>query len=436
MNRIVRTLLLPALLAAPATAAAAPQPLTFQAAIELALGHSPEVAMAKESAAGAEARTAGLRARRLPALHLDVTGNLFREAYELPFGAETFVLHERTTTATAVTLSQPLTRLVTLSALVGAAEHEAAAGRSEVDRARLDAAYRTAEAYLKALSAQASREVAHRSVADLQSELDRALALRQADATTDIDVLRFRSAKAAADQAALRADAAEQVAQASLVMLLGLPDGTELTLADDLPAAPPPLALGLDDAQRRALAARPELAGAREQVAAADSARRAARSEYLPDVRAFAAWEHVTGTQPFQPEDSELVGVKLSWNVWDWGGTRRAVAEAEHKQARARLAAGALAEQVRLDVRRRWLEARTLLESLAAAAAQQETADEAYRLQKVRFDNAAATATDVLDSETESARARLGLAVARYDYYLALVALARSVGELPDPLAK
>ena len=49
----------------------------------------------------------------------------------------------------------------------------------------------------------------------------------------------------------------------------------------------------------------------------------------------------------------------------------------------------------------------------------------------MKFENGAATTTDVLDSETEAARARLVFVVARYDYYLALVALARSVGNLP-----
>lgn len=410
----------------------APRALTFQGAIELALGHSPEVAMAREVVAGAEARTAGLQARRLPGLHVEASGNLFREAYELPFGDAVVTLHEQTTTSAAVTLSQPLTKLAYLSELVGASRHDEAASRGEYDKARLDTAYRTAEAYLRVLGARAQREVAHRSVRDLRQELDRAITFRQAESSTDIDVLRFRAAKAAADQAALRADAAVHVAQANLVTLLGLPDGTELALADDLPAAPPALAQTLAEAQRRALATRPELATARAQIAAADQARRAARTDYLPDVRAFATWEHLTGTQPFQPEDSELVGVRLSWNVWDWGATHQAVLEAEHKKSRAELAQSALIDQVRLDVRRRFTEAKTLFESLDAAAVQQQAADEAYRLQKVRFEAAAATATDVLDSETEAARARLGASLARYDYYVALVALARSVGDLPN----
>ena len=92
-----------------------------------------------------------------------------------------------------------------------------------------------------------------------------------------------------------------------------------------------------------------------------------------------------------------------------------------------------LVEQVKLDVRRRWLETKTQFDSLAVAEQQQQTAEEAYRLQKVKLDNAAATTTDVLDAETDVARARIGIATARYDYYLALVGLARSVGDLPEP---
>ena len=84
-------------------------------------------------------------------------------------------------------------------------------------------------------------------------------------------------------------------------------------------------------------------------------------------------------------------------------------------------------------MRERWLDAKVKYDSLAVAAVQQQAAEEAYRLQKVKLDNAAATTTDVIDAETDVARARLALADARYDYYLALVGLARAVGDLPNP---
>ena len=59
-------------------------------------------------------------------------------------------------------------------------------------------------------------------------------------------------------------------------------------------------------------------------------------------------------------------------------------------------------------------------------------AEEAFRIQRERFNEGALSATDLLDAETEVARSRLGYANARYEYYIALVALARATGQLPD----
>jgi len=420
-----------ALAAAPARADA-PAKLTFSSAIELALGQNPDIAIAREGVAGADAQAAGARARRLPVLSIEAQGSLYREPYALPFGGMTFTLYHRDTTATSITVSEPLTGLAYLSELVGAAEHAAAASRDDYDRVRLDTAYRTADAYIRVLEARASADVAHRSVTDIQSELDRAIQLRAADTYTDIDVLRFRSAKAAADQGALRADTAAETALASLVLQLGLHDGAAIDVADDLPATPPAMAMTLDQALARAIAARPELRAAHDQIEAAEHTRKSARDALLPDIRAVAVWTHLTGVQPFEPEDAEFLGVRVSWNIWDWGSTYDAEREARASVHRAELTAQSLVDQVRLDVRTRWLDARTAFDSLAAAQTQQQTADEALRLQKVRFDAAAATTTDVLDAETDAAKARLAFAVARYDYYLALVALARSVGDLPS----
>ncbi len=412
----------------------APRRLTFEAAISLALGESPDLLVAKEAAEGADAHASGISAHRGPALHVDFSGNLYTKPYKLAFGSlGSFTLYEQTTTATSVSVTQPITGLAYLTELVGAARHQAAAAHREYDRARLEVAYKTAEGYLRVLEARATADVAHQSVTDLQSELDRAVQLRQADTYTDVDVLRFKSAKAAADRQALRADSAAQSELAGLVVELGLPEGTPIEISDDLPATPPPLAMQLAGAQERALGTRPELAAARERIAAAVAQRRSAWETYFPDVRAVAIWNHLSGTQPFAPENEELLGVRASWNVWDWGSTHDSVVEAEHAQSRAMLEASSLADQVKLDVHKKWLDAKTEFDSLAAATTQQQAAEEAYRLQKVKLDAGAATTTDVLDAQTEVARARLVLANERLEYYVSLIALARSIGDLPAP---
>ncbi len=420
------------LLALAGTAHADPRHVSFKDAIDLALAQNPDAALAKEAIAGAEAHTESQKAKRLPTLHVDAVANLYYKPYTLPFGTEVFTLHERVTTAANVTISQPLSGLAYLSEVVGAAEHDTAVKRSEYDKVRLDIAYRTADAYVRVLLARAIADVAKQSVADIQSGLDQAVKLRKADVYTDIDVLRFRSAKAAADQQVWKTQSGSDDALATFVHHLGLPDGSAIEIVDDLPVAPPPLAMALPAAQARALAARPELRAAREKLAAANATRDSVHWLYFPDIRAVGVYEHTTGVQPFAPANEEFIGLRLSWNVWDWGNVKQQVNEAEHAQARAKLDASSLGEQVKLEVRHRWSDARTAFDSLDAAKTQQETAQEAYRLQKVRFDAAAATATDVLDAQIDVARARLAFAVARYDYYLALVGLARSVGDVPQ----
>jgi outer membrane protein len=431
MKRLAAVLLLVAA-SARADAPAEGQKLTFQGAIEIALGKNFAVVGAKEAVAASEAKTSGTAAKRWVGLNVNASANRWREPYALPFGGETFVLHEDFTTTTVVSVNQPLTGLAYLTELVDAGQHETNATRDDYEKARLDVAYKTADAYLRVLRMKAAATVAHQSVSEIESELAQANQLRQAETYTDIDVLRLKSAKAAADQTALRADTSIATAIAALTVELGLPDGTAFEIDDDLPQQPPGLAMTLEQAQQRALSTRPDLLGAREHLAAAKNARTAAKEKLLPDIRAVAAWQHFTGVQPFQPLNEEYVGLTAQWNVWDWGSTYRGYEEASHDVARAQVAVDALPETLKAQVRGRWLDAKVKYDSLAVALVQQQTAEEAYRLQKVKLDNAAATTTDVIDAETEVAKARLGLANARYDYYLALVELARNVGDLPN----
>lgn len=416
---------------APRIVSAAPRKLTFATAIDLTLANSRDLALASETKAAARTRLSGAKARRLPSLRANAAANLYREPYQLPFGTEVFTLHKRFTTFSTLTVTQPLTGLAYLSELVGAADHDAKAASADYDRARLDASYATAEAYLRVLEARSAEDVSRHTVTDIAAELDRAQKLRAADTLTNVDVLRLQSAKAGADQAAVRASTNAQIAEAQLVLAIGLPDGEAIELADDLPPAPPPLALTIDQAVARAIQARPELRAARERTAAASDLITSRKLEYLPDVRAVGVYQHTSGVEPFQPANEEYVGLTLNWNLWDWGATRDNVTEAEHTRTSARLTSEALGDKVRLDVRRRWLEAKASLDNLANAQIQLQTAEEAYRLQHVKFENGVATTTDVLDAETDVARARLQAALARYDYYLGLVGLSRAIGDVP-----
>ena len=50
----------------------------------------------------------------------------------------------------------------------------------------------------------------------------------------------------------------------------------------------------------------------------------------------------------------------------------------------------------------------------------------------MKIEGGVATATDVIDAETEVTRARAQETVARYQYLIAWMALVRAVGQLPE----
>jgi outer membrane protein TolC len=420
------------LLALCTAAHAEPRKLTLSGAIDLALHDSPDVAIAAQNRTAASAHNSGAKTHMLPSIGVTSALNYYTEPFTIIFGQMPFVLHQQQTSFTTFMVSQPLTGLAYLSELVGAASHDAKAATAEYDRARLDAAYNTADAYIRALEAHASAEVSARLVSDIDADLKRAETLRGADTLTNVDVLRLQSAKAAAEQTAVRTDTSSSSSLAKLAVTIGLHDGDIPEITDDLPPAPPALAMSLDQSTARALSARPELRAAHERVASAKDFATSRWEQYLPSVNAVAAWQHTTGLEPFQPANEEYAGLQVQWRVWDWGGIFHEYREAKAKENVAQITASSLADHVKLEVRTRWLDAQAGFKNLASSQTQLQSAEEAYRLQKVKYENGVATTTDVLDAESDVARARLQSALARYDYYLALVSLARSVGDVPS----
>ena len=134
----------------------------------------------------------------------------------------------------------------------------------------------------------------------------------------------------------------------------------------------------------------------------------------------------------FQPADAAFAGATLSWDVFEWGRTLDALRKRRRERNR-RLALDATDARIAFDIARGRLDLDAAYEMLAVGASIC-AAEEAHRIQSVRYEQGDATTTDVLDAETELARARLADASARYDYYIAIVSLARAEGRLPTEL--
>jgi outer membrane protein len=431
------------LVAAPAVAQA-PRRLTLTEAIQTALKGGPELRAAELGVTASEMRVRGAKAQWGPRLRAEANVLYWDKPLEITFApmgmggmmgmtAPALTVRDQVTGQVTVSIAQPISGLIVIGRLVGLERNGVAASRADEQRSRLDAAQRASEAYLRVLQARALAEVAEKSVAQVQGQLDRAKILERGGALAAVDVLRLTSARDQARQAALRARTGVDVAAGALVLTLDLPAGTSLDVVDDLPDPPPGITWQDREVVEAAVGKRPELTGARERTAQARAGRDVAKAQLLPNILGVATYQRTEGQGTFQPKNAWFVGATLSWDLWDWGKNWSAVKEAEARAGQAAEGERGLRDQVAFDAHRRLLEARTNYETLAAARSALQAAEEAYRIQSVRYNAGAANTTDLLDAETDVSRARSGYAQARYDYYLAQAALARAVGRLPSP---
>lgn len=409
-----------------------PRALTMAQAIDIALSQNPQLAIETENIVAADAKAEADSKLRLPLVGVRANVLLWDRPIVADLGPDIgkITIRDRVTGTMDVSVSQPLSGALVIGKLVERDRAAATASRAQRDGMRIDIAYQTAEAYLGALQARTLGQVAAATLQQLDGDLQHARVALQAGTLQQVDVLRLEAERARIEQQFLQADTSAIAARRRLALLLGLPDGTELALAD-VDTTPPALPWSEDDAVARARRDRSDAKVAAANSHAAELGVDVARANYFPTVSLNGIYTHLLAAQFGSAADSAYLGVSLDWNLWDWGKRTAEVEGSRALSRQARLAQVAVADQIAVDARTRWQAARTALATLDVTARGLAAAAETQRLQATRFQHGAATTIEVLDAETALANARSQSAIARYQYLVAWMALSRAVGELP-----
>jgi outer membrane protein len=412
---------------------AAPRQITMATAIEIALSNNPQLAIEAENIVAADAKARSDSKLRLPLLAVRANVFLWDRRIVADLGPDIgeIAIRDRVTGTVDVSLSQPLSGALLISKLVERDRAAATASRAQRDGVRIDVAYQTAEAYLGALQARTLREVGTSTLQQLDANLKHARVSIKAGTLQQVDVLRLEAERARVEQQILQADASALGSRRRLAMLLGLPDGTDLVLAD-IDTTPPPLPWTEDEAVARARRDRSEARAAEANSHVAELGVTVSRANYYPSISLQAIYSHAIAAASFgTASDSAFVGVSLDWNLWDWGKRGDEVDAARALSRQARLAQSALGDQIAIDTRARWQAARIAQATLEVTARGLAAAVETERLQSIRFASGAATTIEVLDAGTALAGAQSQAVIARYQYLVAWMALSRAVGALP-----
>jgi outer membrane protein TolC len=313
----------------------------------------------------------------------------------------------------------------------GQAEMREKIAELQTVRARETVAYDVSAAYLQALEAAAFRRIAAETVRRAEAVLEDVRARQAGGVALKDDVLRGEVELSESRDAQVRADDAEITALARLNNVMGRDASLPLRFEEVQP--PGRFTASLAECLGRAAAERPEVGVARDRVAVAQFGRKAAKGEFLPELKIKGSLGRIEGENVVGGWQ-EGVGISLNVPLYHGDANRGNLRAAEADIRRAVADAQGVLNDISMEVvvaHRAVLSAQRRVE-LARPAVEQSV--EALRILRERYRNGTATPTDVIGAETASTRAAVRFATARIDYLSALARLAYVMGYDPGGL--
>ena len=241
------------------------------------------------------------------------------------------------------------------------------------------------------------------------------------------DVLHMQVEMANYRQSLVSAKGALQIAEASLLSLLGLPENTEIETTDSLTYEPYPLSL--EECLAYAEANRPDAAAADYAIKQADARVRAARSGDRPGIAAVAN-KTVADNKAFRDDRSENweAGIQLSWNVFDNNVTHANVKTAKASAERARAEAEGTDKAVRLETRSAYIKMKAAEDNIRSAEAAVKQAEENLTIAQVRYEEGVDILLSLTDAQEKLVQARTNYYSALYEYNLGKAELEKAMG--------
>lgn len=331
--------------------------------------------------------------------------------------------------STALTYQVPLLTGGRIESQIALAKANLKGADAALERAKQQLVFDVKQAYFQMLLAQASMDVAQRTVAAAEENLRVARARVAAGASPRFDEIQAEVNFANARQGLIRSRNAQALAQHGLNAVANLPLDTALAPRETMTM----VTVRGDAAAliRRALEARPELSELRARLEAATAAIEVAKSGGRPAL-VFSGGPNygnsVGGTSTGSAAAGWSVTLAATVPLFDGGVTAQRVREAELRVEQLRVGEAQLRQAIELDIRRALLTYGSAAEELATADKTVEQAEEGLRIANVRFAAGVSTNLEVILAQAAQSQAAGNRIQALFNVNVARAQLERAAG--------
>jgi len=283
-----------------------------------------------------------------------------------------------------------------------------------------------ANLYLESVAGASRVDAAQAEVETAQAVYGRAVDLRKAGMVPGIDVLRSQVELQVEQQRLIYLENQFQTEKLTLARAIGLPMAQEFRLTDKVPYAPPP-PITLDEALTRALATRADYKSLQAQVHAAQSLKKAARSEALPSLNFHADYGDI-GPSPGNSHGTYTVEANLKIPLFQGGRVRGDVMQANALLQQRESELKDLQNNIQYQVRTAFLDLKSSQDQVSVARSTQELAHEQLKEAQDRFAAGVVNSLEVVQAQGAVATADENYISSLYRYNVAKASLARALG--------
>ena len=407
---------------------------TLDDAVELALKHNFNVALAEGDLAGARADVTGARSSFFP--NLSVNGSWTYSEPEIFFNSDLGVFTRAPNESWFGSANANFLLFDGLGtfARYGQAKNRKEAEQSEFLKAKQDVAYETELRYLDVLKKEYLLRVQQEAVHLSEEQLKKTRAMKDLGASTQADVFKAEVDFSNNRLAELRADRDLNVARATLANYIGIDPREPIEVRDEGP--PGDFSTDPAAAAAKALEIHPNLLAARSFVESSQDGVKLAKSDRWP---ALSLYGNVNYSDIFsidKPVDENTqysYGARMSFTIFDGLLTKSNINRAQANLVTQRRFAESEQRDVLLGVQEAVLDSDLARQSVEVAREAVQSSEEDLRLAEERYKVGEGTILEVIDAQVNLTRSKTNLVNAAADHRLSVSRLRNAVGDLPVP---
>ncbi len=403
------------------------QALTLQDAINTAFRNNREVQAARLTVERSQAGVSAAQAAQ--ALQVGATANAANQGTPLFVGSSSNQnqVNNNSNSSTSIQgglqATYPILNAGRDASSVRAAEEQVNFDRLDLLRVEqklrgdvLTAYYDLQEADSSVIINQAAVQDATRSLSDAQLQ-------EKAGVGTKFDILRAQVQLGSANQALTTAGGQQQTARKRIAQLLSVADKTEYRAADPVGEAGT-WRFSLEDSIILAFKNRPEIKQQLVRRSISEQQQIVAAAADSAQVNLFANYNIGKNiNSSFSAQDDYSLGARLSWNFWDGGAAKSRSYQEKVNQEISENQFTTTRNQVRFEVEQAYNSLGTNRQNIATSTQALQQAEESLKLARLRFQAGVGTQTDVIQAQTELARARGNRVTAILNYNRSLSSL-------------